>query len=138
MATRQERIGFILQHAQAPQHSGPLPDPSIVVTGGGGECGESIKLYFRVNEERRIVEASFEADGTTIGRAAASLTTDSVIGKTLDEVLKIDQNEIVDSLGRDIVGDRIRSATVTLDTAKAAARKYLMQLGVLSNAASEV
>lgn len=133
MTTRQERIGFILQHAQAPQHSGPLPDASITVTGGGGECGESIKLYFRVDDEKRIAAASFEADGTTIGRAAASLTTEAVIGKTLDEVLKIDPNEIVDTLGRDIVGDRIRSATVTLDTAKAAARKYLMQVGALQD-----
>jgi nitrogen fixation protein NifU and related proteins len=124
MTTRQERIGFILKHAESPQHHGPMPDPSITVKGGGGECGESITLYFRV-DETRVVDASFEAEGTTIGRAAASLTTETVIGKTLQEVLEISPDEIVNTLGRDIVGDRLRSATVTLDTAKTAARRYL-------------
>jgi nitrogen fixation NifU-like protein len=124
MSTRQEQLGFILKHAEAPQHYGPLPDPSITVRGGGGECGESITLYLSVDEDR-IADASFEAEGTTIGRAAASVTTETIIGKTLDEVLQINPNEIVDTLGREIVGDRLRAATITLDTAKAAARKYL-------------
>ena len=125
MSSRQDRIGLIFQHAQAPRRYGPLPTASIAMHGGGGECGESIKLYFQVDDANRIVDASFEAEGTTIGRAAASLTTEAVIGKTLDEVLAIDPSSIMDLLGRDIVGDRTRSATVTLDTAKAAARKYL-------------
>lgn len=123
--TRQERLGFILQQADNPQHRGSLPQPTIEALGGGGECGETIRLYLNVDADLRIVEASFEADGTTIGRAAASLTVETILGKTLPQVLALDPAEIVDRLGRDIVGDRLRAATVTLDTAKTAARNYL-------------
>jgi nitrogen fixation NifU-like protein len=123
--TRQERLGFILQHADSPTNRGPLPDADIVAGGGGGECGEVITLYLKMDADQRIVSASFEAEGTTIGRAAASYTVEAIIGKTLQEVLVLEPGLIVDTFGRDIVGDRLRSATVTLDTAKSAARKYL-------------
>lgn len=125
--TRQERIGFILQQAENPTHRGQIADADIVANGGGGECGEVITLYLKMDAEQRIVSASFEAEGTTIGRAAAAYTVESIIGKTLQEVLVLEPGLIVDTFGRDIVGDRLRSATVTLDTAKSAARKYLSQ-----------
>jgi nitrogen fixation protein NifU and related proteins len=126
--SRQERLGFILQHADNPTHRGPLPEATIVAGGGGGECGESIKLYLKVDDEQRITAASFEAEGTTIGRAAASLTVETILGMTLPEVLTLQPEVIVDTFGRDIVGDRLRAATVTLDTAKTAARNYLTKI----------
>lgn len=126
--SRQERLGLILQHADNPQHRGPLPEADIVAGGGGGECGETIKLYLKLDDKQRITEASFEADGTTIGRAAAALTVEMITGKTLPEVLVLEPAVIVETFGRDIVGDRLRSATVTLDTAKSAARAYLSKI----------
>lgn len=126
--SRQERLGFILQHADNPKHQGPLPEANIVFGGGGGECAESIKVYLQVDGQQRITQAAFEADGTTIGRAAASFTVETIIGKTLKEVLDIQPEVILDTFGRDIVGERVRSATVTLDTIKVATRKYLHEI----------
>ena len=96
------------------------------MTGGGGECGDSLRVYVRRDRDR-ISQATFEADGTTIGRATASLTTGVVIGKTLSEVQEMTHDEIVETLGREVVGDRIRSATLPLDTVKAAVHKLLTQ-----------
>jgi nitrogen fixation NifU-like protein len=123
--SRQERLSFILQHADNPRHRGRMADADIVLGGGGGECAENITVYMKVDVGARITAASFEAEGTTLGRAAASFTVETITGRTLAEVIDLPAEVIVDTFGRDIVGDRLRAATVTLDTAKMAARTYL-------------
>lgn len=123
--SRQERLGFILQHADNSPHRGSVPNADIVFGGGGGECAESVMVYLQLDGEQRITQATFEADGTTLGRAAASFTIETVIGKTLKEVLDLEPEVIVNTFGSDIVGERVRSTTVTLDTIKVATRKYL-------------
>jgi nitrogen fixation NifU-like protein len=47
-------------------------------------CGDRVTVYLRV-ENDRIVDASFQGSGCAIAKASASLMTDSVKGKTLDE-----------------------------------------------------
>jgi nitrogen fixation NifU-like protein len=47
-----------------------------------------------------------------------------VNGKPLDEVLAIDYDDLMDNLGKEIVQQRTRCATLSLDTLRAAIRKY--------------
>jgi nitrogen fixation NifU-like protein len=47
-------------------------------------CGDRVTVYLRV-ENDRIVDASFQGSGCAIAKASASLMTDIVKGKTLDE-----------------------------------------------------
>lgn len=122
---RQQRLDFILSHADNSRYRGRLPDANLILPGGRGECGESVTLYLRVDGDRRIAAATFEAEGTTLGRAAASITTGTLLGKTLAEVIEMPHDSIVDALGHDLAADRFGAVTVALDTAKAAARKYL-------------
>ena len=48
-------------------------------------CGDRLTVYLRV-ENGRIVDASFLGSGCAISKASASLMTDSVKGKTVEEV----------------------------------------------------
>jgi nitrogen fixation NifU-like protein len=48
-------------------------------------CGDRLTVYLRV-EDGRIQDASFQGSGCAISKASASLMTDSVKGKTLEEV----------------------------------------------------
>jgi nitrogen fixation protein NifU and related proteins len=47
-------------------------------------CGDRLTVYLRV-EDGRIQDASFQGSGCAISKASASLMTDSVKGKTLEE-----------------------------------------------------
>ena len=47
-------------------------------------CGDRLTVYLRV-ENGRIQDASFQGSGCAISKASASLMTDSVKGKTLEE-----------------------------------------------------
>jgi len=122
MLTRQEQMELILDHYEHPRHKGVLEDADAVVEGGNPGCGDIVKIYLKLDNEGRVA-ASFEGEGCTISQASASYLMDEVNGKPLDEVLAFDHNELMEGLGQEIVQQRTRCATLSLDTLRAAIRK---------------
>ena len=57
---------------------------------------------------------------------ATSIVVDRILSEDLsmDEILAEDYEELIDSIGRDIIGNRTRHATLGLSTIKAAVRQY--------------
>jgi nitrogen fixation NifU-like protein len=121
MLTRQEQMEFILDHYENPRHKGPLADAEAVVEGGNPGCGDIVMVYLKVNDGHLV--ATFEGEGCTISQASASYLMDEVNGKTLEEALAIDHETLMESLGKEIVQQRTRCATLSLDTLRAAIRK---------------
>jgi nitrogen fixation NifU-like protein len=124
MPDRQEFIDFILDHYENPRHHGVLPDPDVVMRGGNPGCGDIVTIYLKLGPDERIEAVSFEGQGCTISQAAASIVTEKVLGKTLPEVTELNHQLVVDEMGREVVENRIRCATLALNTVKAAERKY--------------
>jgi nitrogen fixation NifU-like protein len=124
MTDRQEFIDFILDHYENPRHHGALPNPDLVMRGGNPGCGDIVTLYLKLGLDERIVDVSFEGQGCTISQAAASIMTEKVLGQTLADVAALNHELVVDEMGREVVENRLRCATLALNTVKAAARKY--------------
>jgi nitrogen fixation NifU-like protein len=124
MSDRQEFIDFILDHYENPRHHGALENPDVVMRGGNPGCGDIVTVYLRVGEGERIEDVSFEGEGCTISQAAASIVTDKVLGKTLGEVAAMTHEIVVDEMGHEVVANRVRCATLVLNTLKAAEKKY--------------
>ena len=121
---RQSQIEFILDHFENPRNHGKLEDADVVSDGGNPGCGDIVTIYLKVDDQERVEEVTFEGQGCTISQAAASLVTEMVTGKPLDEVLSLDYDAIIDELGREVVMSRPRCATLALGTVKAAASSY--------------
>lgn len=113
---------FILDYYENPRHKEPMLDADAVVEGGNPGCGDIVTVYLKVKADGHIA-ASFEGEGCTISQASASYLMDEVNGKTLEEVLAIDHETLMDNLGKEIVQQRTRCATLSLDTLRAAIRK---------------
>ena len=122
MLTRQEQMEFLLDHYENPRHKEAMADADAVVEGGNPGCGDIVKVYLKLDGDGRVA-ATFEGEGCTISQASASFLMDEVNGKTLDEVLAIDHEALMDNLGKEIVQQRTRCATLSLDTLRAAIRK---------------
>ena len=103
-----------------------MTDAEAVVEGGNPGCGDIIKVYLKVNDGHLV--AMFEGEGCTISQASASYLMDEVNGKTLEEVLTIDHETLMENLGKEIVQQRTRCATLSLDTLRAAIRKREREL----------
>lgn len=122
---RNSRIALLVEHFERPRHKGRLEDADVVVPGGSPECGGSVVVYLK--GDGRVVEAlSWTGQGDTISMGAASIVVERILdeGLDMDEILEEDYEELVDSLGREIIGARTRHATLGLSTIKAAIRQY--------------
>ena len=124
---RQLQIQFLLDHYQRPRHHGALEDADVQMPGGNPGCGDVVTIYLKgADDYKHIEEVSYEGEGCTISMAASSMLLEEVVegNLTMDQVLEMDYNEMIEKLGRQIVASRPKCATLGLGTLKAAIRKY--------------
>jgi nitrogen fixation NifU-like protein len=122
---RQEAIEFLLDHYQNPRNHGAFEPVDVTMPGGNPGCGDVVTIYLKVDDAGdKIEHVTFEGTGCTISQAAASILTEMVDGKPLAEVDEMDFNDMIDTLGREVVNTRPRCATLALGTLKAAITKY--------------
>jgi nitrogen fixation protein NifU and related proteins len=75
----------IFDHYRKPRNYHALADANHVAQGHNPLCGDQVTIYLRV-EDDVIEDLSFEGTGCAISTASASLMTDALKGKKLDEV----------------------------------------------------
>jgi len=124
---RQLLIQILQDHYQRPRHRGRVEDADVEMPGGNPGCGDVVTIYLKgANDQEHIDEVSYEGEGCTISMAASSMLLEQVVENnlTMDDVLALDYNEMIDQLGRQIVASRPRCATLGLGTLKAAIRRY--------------
>ena len=126
---RQEAIDQILDHYHHPRNRGALSAPTARGEGINPGCGDVVQMYVRVGSDGRIAAASFEGQGCTISQASASLMTELALGKTLDEILALDDEALIEMLGREVVLSRVRCATLPLDVLKQGIHDYRGEAG---------
>ncbi len=73
----------------------------------------------RVDGDGRVVEVAFDGHGCAISQASADLLLESVLGKTLDEVKRINKQDVLDMLGIELGPVRLKCALLSLKVLKA-------------------
>lgn len=74
----------ILDHNRRPRNFGVLPDANRSAEGNNPLCGDQITVYLRV-ADGRVEDISFQGAGCAISTASASLMTEALRGKTVEE-----------------------------------------------------
>ena len=90
----------MLDHCENPRNVGSLDENDLDVgTGliGSPVCGDMLKFQIRV-KNNIIIDAKFKTFGCGGAISSSSLTTEKIIGKTLEEALLIKNKDIVDEL----------------------------------------
>jgi nitrogen fixation NifU-like protein len=124
MLSRQDYIENILDHHDNPRNRRVIQDAEIEASGGNPGCGDIVVMYARVGPDGRIQDASFQGEGCTISQAAASMLTEELVGKTLDEIRDMSYQDVIDEMGKEVVATRTRCATLALTIVKNAAERY--------------
>jgi nitrogen fixation NifU-like protein len=77
---------LILEHSKHPRNHGPLPTCSHEASAVNPLCGDRVTLQLLVDEaSATITAAGFQARGCAIARASASLLTEHIKGRQLDD-----------------------------------------------------
>lgn len=105
---------LILDHYRFPRNSGSIKNSSKKSVVFNPSCGDRIELDVVFNKNK-IEDIKFKGQGCAISQASASLLTDYVLGKTNDNLKKLDKNFMIILLGIELGPNRIKCALLSLE-----------------------
>ena len=111
----------ILDHYRHPRNAGALQHPTHSHEEHNPLCGDVIRLDLHVDENNVIDQVAFKGKGCAISQASASMLTEMIKGKTLDEAKAINKESILEALGIEIGPVRMKCALLSLKVLKAGA-----------------
>lgn len=88
----------VMDHFMFPQNVGIISDFDAEGKCGDPGCGDSLFIYIKV-EDNVIADISFMVFGCVAAIATSSMTTELVKGKTLEDALKLTDEDITEALG---------------------------------------
>jgi nitrogen fixation NifU-like protein len=77
---------LILDHSKRPHNFRVLPDANHEALGHNPLCGDKLSLHLKVDDNDTVQDAAFQGSGCAISMASASMMTDMLKGRTLDQV----------------------------------------------------
>jgi len=110
----------IIDHYQNPRNYGTLEHPDISYEDSNPVCGDELRIDLQVKDDK-VVDARFSGHGCSISQASASMLTEEIIGKSLEEVQQIDKQYLLDMLGIPLGPVRLKCALLSLKVLKAGA-----------------
>lgn len=116
---------MIVEYSRHPSNYGKIENPDITYHDSNPLCGDSIDIYMKVHDNK-VSDIKFEGRGCAICMACTSVLTEIVKGKSIDEVRKIQKNDILGELGlQNLQAVRIKCALLSLKVLKYGLYTYL-------------
>ena len=110
----------ILEHYTHPHHYGRLADPDISHEESNPLCGDRVRFEIKLDSEGETVEdVRFSGVGCAISKASASMLSDLIVGKTLEEIRDLTKEDVLEELGIDLGPVRLKCALLPLKVVKA-------------------
>jgi nitrogen fixation NifU-like protein len=110
----------ILDHYQNPRNYGTLEPADISYEEDNPVCGDHIRLDLRL-KDGHVSEVRFSGHGCAISQASASMLTEAIQGKTLEELKAFSKDDVLDLLGIPLGPVRMKCALLSLKVLKAGA-----------------
>lgn len=104
----------LMEHYKNPQNKGMIDDPTLQTDKKNPMCGDMISLQVKI-DDGKIKDIKFNANACAVTVASASILTEEVIGKTIDEVKSFTKERLLDLLGVELTTSRIKCAVLALE-----------------------
>lgn len=112
---------YILDHYRNPRNFGHLDHPTASAEDLNPLCGDKIHMDLSVGADGKIDDVKFDGKGCAISQASASMLTETLKGKTLEEVAHLSHDVVLENVGIGISPTRMKCAMLGLKVAKSAA-----------------
>lgn len=108
----------IVDLAKNPLNRGTLAHATHTASGINTTCGDHVRLYL-VLEDGLVKEASWEGDGCAISIASASVLTEELKGKSVDELSAFGKDTLMELMEIPTLGPaRVKCLTLSVETLK--------------------
>ncbi len=119
----------ILDHYAHPRNWGRLPSPDIIADTDDPSCGDQVHLEIALGPDGRVTQIAFEGEGCMISMASASLFTEHLQGKRLEELEALTEEEVLGWLDVPIPPNRRACALSPLVALRAGLAAYRRAAG---------
>lgn len=106
----------ILEHYRHPHNFGTLEQPDVSYEGSNPLCGDRITLMLDLDPQGTVSDVAFTGRGCAISQASASMLTDTLRGRTTEELRQLGKDDVLELLGIEISPARLKCALLSLDT----------------------
>ncbi len=118
---------IILDHYKNPRHFELIEDAQLISSDSNPLCGDKITVSLKLDKNNVIENFGFEGSGCAISMASTSLLSEQIIGKTINDVKNISNEDIFKLLEIKISPARVKCALLGLSCIKKAIKWYQFQ-----------
>ena len=116
---------MIVDYSRNPINYGEIENHDVTFHDSNPLCGDSIDIDMKI-DDNKVTDIKFHGKGCAICMACTSVLTEITKGKSLDDVRKIEKNDVLSELGLEhLQAVRIKCAILSLKVLKSALYTYL-------------
>ena len=113
----------LLEHYKNPVNYGSIEDADVSYEDKNPLCGDVVKYYLKLKNET-VKEAKFEGKGCVICMASASLLSEELIDKEVEEITSMGREEVLDMINLELTPTRVKCAVLPLMAVKKGLLEY--------------
>ena len=118
---------ILMDHYKNPRNKGHIDKPDFATAQYNPSCGDSVS-FEAVIEDNILKKVAFEGKGCVISLATASIFTEYVVGKHIDDILKLEKEDIEGIIGMELGPTRMKCALLSLVALQEGIMEYKQKL----------
>lgn len=111
-----------LEHFKNPRNVGKMDDADSIGMVGDPSCGDTLMMFIKVNDEI-ITDVKYLVFGCAGSIATSSMASTMIMGKPIEDVLKLTDHDVVEALGG-LPEDKEHCSNLGIQAVHAAIRNY--------------
>ncbi len=112
------------EHFRTPRNFGKISDRDVEIIETNPTCGDTIVLHMKFDGEI-LVDIKYVTRGCSISTAAASILSENLMGKTMDEIRRMSKDEVLANIGLKLGPARERCALISYDAVQKGIKSHL-------------
>jgi len=118
----------VMDHFASPRNVGEMDNADGVGEVGNAKCGDIMKMYIKV-DKGVISDVKFKTFGCGAAVATSSIATEMIMGKTIEDALKLTNKAVVESL-EGLPPSKLHCSVLAEQAIKAAISDYYKNQGI--------
>ncbi|MDO5125522.1 MAG: Fe-S cluster assembly scaffold protein NifU [Ruminococcus sp.] len=118
----------VMDHFANPRNVGEIENADGIGEVGNAKCGDIMKMYIKV-DDGIITDVKFKTFGCGAAIATSSIATEMIMGKSIDDALKITNKAVIEALDG-LPPAKLHCSVLAEQAMKAAIADYYTRQGI--------
>jgi nitrogen fixation protein NifU and related proteins len=117
----------VMEHFRNPRNVGEIENADVILRVGDPSCGDMLLLFLKI-DNGVITNVKYRILGCGAAIATSSIASELAVGKPLEEVLKLTDQDIADALGG-LSEDKMHCSVLAVTALHTGIMRYLAASG---------